>query len=84
MLVTDNGCKTFLTFNVTGLHKTLVPQVFGFRTDNAKDVVTEYDSSSDEEERKTDISELDRGSMFLLGTITRFGHQVRIHTRLIS
>ena len=34
------------------------------------------DSSSDEEETETDISGLDRGSTFLLGTTTRFGRQV--------
>ena len=40
---------------------------------DADDEVTEYDSSSDEEEAETVISELDRGSTFLLGTTTRFG-----------
>lgn len=48
------------------------------------DEVAEYDSSSDEEETETDVSELDRGSTFLLGTTTRFGRQVRINSRLIS
>ena len=34
------------------------------------DEVTEYDSSSDEEEKDTDVLELNRGSTFLLGTTT--------------
>ena len=62
--------------------KTLGPQDFGFRPDNANDEVTEYDSSSDEVETETDVSKLDRGPMFLFGTTTRFGCQVQIHSRL--
>ena len=37
----------------------------------------------DEEGTETDVSELDRGSTFLLGTTTQFGCQVRINSRLI-
>ena len=52
---------------------------------DAVDEVTGYDSSSDEKETETDVSELDRGSTFLLGTTSkRFGRQVRINIRLIS
>ena len=76
-------CNTSLTFTAIGLQKTLGPQNFGFRPDNADDEVTEYDSSSDEEETETDVSELDRGSTFLLRTTTSFGRQVRINSRLI-
>ena len=50
-----------MTFNVIGLQKTLGPQDFGFRSDNAADEVTEYDSSSDEEDTETDVSELVEG-----------------------
>ena len=59
-----------MIFNAIGLQKTLGPQDFGFRPDNADDEVTEYDSSSDEEDTETDVSELDGGSTFLLGTTT--------------
>ena len=48
------------------------------------DEVTGYDSSSDEEETKTNVSELNRGSTFLLGKTTRFGRQMRIKSWLIS
>ena len=51
---------------------------------DADDKVIEYDSSSDEEETETDVSELYRGSTFLVGTTTRSGRQVRINSRLIS
>ena len=77
----DNRCNTTLTFNAIGLQKTLGPRDFGFRPDNADDEVTKYDSRSDEEETETDVSELDRGSTFLLGTTTRLGR--RINSRLI-
>ena len=73
MLLNDNRCNTSLTFTAIGLQKTLGPQNFGFRPDNAEDVVTEHDSSSDEEETESDVSEVDRGSKFLLGTTTSFG-----------
>ena len=51
---------------------------------DADDEVTEYDSSSDDDETETDVSELNKGSTFLLGRTTRFGHQVRINSRIIS
>ena len=51
---------------------------------DADDEVTEYDSSSDDEETETDVLELNRGSTFLLGTTTRFRRQVRINSWLIS
>ncbi|XP_068692776.1 uncharacterized protein [Montipora foliosa] len=47
-------------YAVIRLQKTLGPQDFGFRPDNADDEVTEYDSSSDQEETETDVSELER------------------------
>ena len=37
---------------------------------DADDEVTEYDSSSDGQETETDVSELNKGSTFLLGTTT--------------
>ena len=40
--------------------------------------------AGDDDDEVTDVSELDRGSTFLLGTTTRFGRQVRINSRLIS
>ena len=49
-------------------------------TDDSDDEVVEYDTSSDEEETETAVSEPDRGSTFLLGTTTRFGRQVRINS----
>ena len=51
---------------------------------DADDKVTEYDSSSDDDETETYVSELNKGSTFLLGRTTRFGSQVRINSRLIS
>ena len=51
---------------------------------DADDEVTEYDSSSDDEDTGTGVSELAKGSTFLLGTTKRFGRQVRINSRLIS
>ena len=50
----------------------------------ADDEVTEYDSSSDDDETETDVSELNKGSTFLLGRTTRFGCQVQINSRIIS
>ena len=44
---------------------------------DADDEVTEYDSSFDGEETETDVSELNKGSTFLLGTTTRYGHRDR-------
>ena len=46
--------------------------------------ITDLDSRSDEQETETDVSELNRGSTFLLGTTTRFGRQVQINSRLTS
>ena len=39
--------------------------------------VTEYDSSSDGQETETDVSELNKGSTFLLGTTTRYWRRDR-------
>ena len=40
---------------------------------DADNEVTEYDGNSDGEETETDVSQLNKGSTFLLGTTTRYG-----------
>ena len=44
---------------------------------DADNEVTEYDSRSDGEETQTDVSELNKGSTFLLGRTTRYGRRDR-------